>query len=66
MKDESMKNCVATGLAILLGVMSLVHAAGAAEHVLAPGGTLRAVYLAGNPAQAIRDASNGTEIEPAP
>ena len=54
-----MGNGVKTGLSILLGLLSLANAAGAAEHVLAPGGTLHVVYLAGNPAQAVRDAKTG-------
>src|SRR5262245_253551 len=31
----------------------------AAQNVIAPTGTLRAVYLAGNPAQAVQDATTG-------
>jgi len=54
-----MENYVKTGIAMLLGLLSIAHVACAAEHVLAPGGTLRVVYLAGNPAQAVRDPKTG-------
>lgn len=50
-----MKFAWALGLVLL----SLAGAVPAAEHVLAPGGTLRVVYLAGNAAQAVRDAKTG-------
>lgn len=42
-----------------LVLMLLPSAAFADAAALAPGGTLRAVYLAGNPAQAVRDAASG-------
>jgi len=38
----------------------LGHPAAAADSQIAPGGTLRAVYLATNPAQAVRDPATGT------
>jgi polar amino acid transport system substrate-binding protein len=44
-------------LAFFLGGLALPTTA--AENVLAPGGTLRVVYLAGNPAQAVRDPKTG-------
>lgn len=44
----------ATLMLVLLPTVALADAA-----ALAPGGTLRAVYLAGNPAQAVRDAVTG-------
>jgi polar amino acid transport system substrate-binding protein len=45
--------------ALLLLLMMSPSTALADATALAPGGTLRAVYLAGNPAQAVRDASSG-------
>jgi polar amino acid transport system substrate-binding protein len=47
---------IAIGIALL---SSFVQPAPAAENVISPGGTLRVVYLAGNAAQAVRDAKSG-------
>jgi polar amino acid transport system substrate-binding protein len=38
---------------------ALLSAPAFAQNAVAPGGTLRAVYLAGNPAQAVRDEASG-------
>ena len=59
MQLATMELFMKTGFAVLLVLLSWANPAGAAEHVLAPGGTLRVVYLAGNPAQAVRDSATG-------
>lgn len=43
----------------------LLGGSAAAQSDIAPGGTLRAVYLGGNPAQAMRDAKTGEIVGPA-
>lgn len=43
--------------ALMLVLLPSLESADTAD--LAPGGTLRAVYLAGNPAQAVRDSATG-------
>lgn len=50
---------VAMSIAMPVALLPLARPAIAAEHVLAPTGTLRVVYLAGNAAQAVRDPKTG-------
>ncbi len=56
---NTIRQCVWAGVAVLLGLLSCVGAACAAGDVIAPGGKLRVAYLAGNPAQAVRDPKTG-------
>jgi hypothetical protein len=46
-------------LAAFILVLSSLQLAMAADRDIAPGGTLRAAYLGGNPAQAVRGAGSG-------
>ena len=48
-----------TGKALVFVLALLASRASADTSALAPGGTLRAVYLASNPAQAVRDPASG-------
>jgi polar amino acid transport system substrate-binding protein len=43
----------------VLAVSVVLSSAAMAQNTVAPGGTLRAVFLAGNPAQAVRDPASG-------
>ena len=49
---------VLAGISVLFA-FSLTAPFSFAQNTVAPGGTLRAVYLAGNPAQAVRDPTSG-------
>jgi polar amino acid transport system substrate-binding protein len=49
---------VLAGISVLFA-FSLTAPFSFAQNAVAPGGTLRAVYLAGNPAQAVRDPASG-------
>jgi polar amino acid transport system substrate-binding protein len=50
---------------IVAGLLVANSAPAAETNAIAPGGTLRAAYLGGNPAQAIRDAKTGEILGPA-